>query len=131
MYQSTPFNLRLPHISDEEMQQGILSTRDYTIAILKRGAAYDPPRSDSVIWEHGRRNFALRAAGVLSIVCPIRDGTTVAGIDIFDTDPATVEQIMLGDPAIQAGVLTYELHPARSFPGDSLRNEDASGALQT
>ena len=27
---------------------------------------------------------------------------------------------MDADPAVQAGVLTYELHPVRSFPGSSL-----------
>jgi hypothetical protein len=27
---------------------------------------------------------------------------------------------MDGDPAIQAGVLSYEVHPVRGFPGDAL-----------
>lgn len=110
----------LPHISDEVMQQGRAKTRSYTIAILKKGPAYDPPRSDAIIWEHGRRNFALRAAGLLSIVCPIADGREMAGISIFDADTSTVEQIMLGDPAVQADILTFEIHSARSFPGDCL-----------
>ena len=127
MQNSTPINLHLPDISDEEMQQGRASTREYTIAILRRGPGYDPPRSDPVIWEHGRRNYALRAAGMLSIVCPVRDGTELAGIDIFDTDGATVERIMLGDPAIQAGILTYEIHPTRSFPGDRLPDGSTPG----
>jgi hypothetical protein len=115
----------LPHISDEIMQQGLVSTRAYTIAILKKGRAYDPPRSDPIIWEHARRNFALRAAGVLSIVCPIADGTDLAGIDIFDADAAAVERTMLDDPAIEAGVLTYEIHGCRSFPGDGLPGAEA------
>ena len=110
----------LPVISDEMMQRGLATTRGYTVAILKKGPAYDPPRTDPIIWEHGRRNFALRAAGLLAVVCPISDGTELAGIGIFDADPPSGEQILLGDPAIQASVLTYEVHAARSFPGDAL-----------
>jgi hypothetical protein len=120
MNQSTSPELDLPPISDETMRQGLASTRSYTIAILKRGPAYDPPHSDPIIWEHGRRNYALRAAGLLSVVCPIADDTPVAGVGIFNTDPAGVQRIMQGDPAVQAGILTYAIHPARSFPGDCL-----------
>jgi hypothetical protein len=115
---STP--LDLPHISDEFMQQARATTRGYAVAFLKKGPAYDPPRSDSIIWEHGRRNYALRAAGLLSIVCPIRDGTEWAGVCIFNADPTAAEQIMAGDPAVQAQVLTFEVHAAISFPGDAL-----------
>ena len=113
--------LRLPQISDDDMRQGFTTIREYTVAILKHGPGYDPPNSNPIIWEHGRRNFALRAAGLLRIVCPIRDDTDVAGIDVFDADPAKVDSIMQGDPAIVAGVLTYEVHASRSFPGDCLQ----------
>ena len=119
MKQSTS-PLELPAISDEFMQQALSTTRGYTVVILKKGRAYEPPRSDPVIWAHGRRNFALRAAGLLAIVCPINDGSELAGISIFDGEPAEVEQIMAADPAVQVGVLTFEIHPTRSFPGDSL-----------
>lgn len=30
------------------------------------------------------------------------------------------DRIMSRDPAVQAGVLTYELHPTRTFPGSAL-----------
>ena len=110
----------LPSISDEQMQQGLAATRAYTLVILKKGPRYDPPTSNPIIWEHGRRNYALRAAGLLSIVCPVRDDTEVAGIGILNADPPAVERIMQGDPAIQAGVLIFEVHPTRSFPGDQL-----------
>jgi hypothetical protein len=107
------------------MRAGLAATREFTIAILKKGPGYDPPRTDPIIWEHGRRNFALRASGVLPIVCPIRDQTDMAGVSIFDADPVTVAHMLSGDPAVQAGVLTYAVYPSRSFPGDCLPAERA------
>ena len=111
---------QFPEISDDFMRQALLTTRSYTVALLRKGPAYDPPNSDSIIWEHGRRNFQLRAAGLLSVVCPIADGTEMAGIGIFDAEQAEVERIMAGDPAVEAGVLVCEIHAARGFPGDCL-----------
>jgi hypothetical protein len=113
-------HLSLPDISDEFMRQGLASTASYTVVFLKKGPNYAPPRSDAIIREHGRRNFALRAAGLLSIVCPIADGTEWAGIGVFSAAPTEVEQILAGDPAVAADVLRFEVHAARSFPGDSL-----------
>lgn len=77
-------------------------------------------QSRPIIWEHGRRNMALHAIGALSIVCPVTDGSDVAGIGIFAAPPAEVREIMEGDPAVEAGVLAYETYPVRGFPGDAL-----------
>ncbi len=74
----------------------------------------------SIIWEHGRRNFELRAAGVLSIVCPVTDESEIAGIGIFNASIEEVSKLMDEDPGVKADVFVYELHPCRSFPGDSL-----------
>ncbi|HEX8967905.1 MAG TPA: hypothetical protein VF937_08505 [Chloroflexota bacterium] len=123
MQQSTP-GPTLPEISDDYMRRALSGARRYTIVVLKRGPAYDPPRSDAIIWEHARRNFALRASGLLSIVCPINDGSELAGTGIFDAEPDEVGWIMAGDPAVKAGVLTYEVHRTRGFPGDHLPQPD-------
>src|SRR5262245_15953897 len=95
-------------------------SRGYVAMILKAGAAYGQPGSDRIIWEHGRRNFSLRADKLLSIVCPVADDSEVCGIGIFDADVDEVRQIMDADPGVQAQVFTYEVHPCRSFPGDAL-----------
>ncbi|HEY2948930.1 MAG TPA: hypothetical protein VGJ53_11115 [Micromonosporaceae bacterium] len=50
-----------------------------------------------IIWKHGKRNYALRTAGVMPIVCPVGDGS-----------------------GVEAGVFTYEVHPTRGFPGTVL-----------
>jgi hypothetical protein len=72
------------------------------------------------VWEHGRRNFALRADGRLAIVCPVTDDSEWCGIGIFDASVDEVARLMEEDPGVEAGVFSYEVHPIRSFPGDSL-----------
>ena len=110
----------LPQISDDVMRQLLPTARSFTVVVLHKGPAYAPPNTDPLIWEHVRHNFAMRAAGLLRIVCPVADGTPFSGIGVFDADPQTTEELLKGDPAIAAGVLVYEVHPSRSFPGDVL-----------
>ena len=107
-------------ITDEYMRQMISKTRKYCIVILKAGPNKNKDGAEKIIWEHGRRNFELRADGVLSIVCPISDGSNVSGIGIFNATVEEVKKIMDEDPGVQAGVFVYEIHATRSFPGDSL-----------
>jgi len=57
---------------------------------------------------------------VLSIVCPISDGSDIGGVGIFNAGVDIVESLMKEDPVVKAGVLTYEIHRCRSFPGDKL-----------
>ena len=75
---------------------------------------------EKVIWAHGKRNFALRLAGLMPIVCPVADGSGVTGISIFDATPDDVDRIMSLDAGVQAGIFTYDIHPTRSFPGSIL-----------
>ncbi len=107
-------------ITDEYMKQMSATTKNFTLVILKKGPAFKMPDVFPVIWEHGRRNYALRADGLLSIVCPVSDNTEMAGIGIFNADVEETKKILEGDPAIKEGILVYEIHPTRSFPGDSL-----------
>jgi hypothetical protein len=110
----------LPDITDDFMKQMMGTTKNYTLVILKSGPEYVVPGVEKTIWEHGRRNFSLRAAGLLSIVCPVNDGSGVAGVGIFNTDSAEAKKIMDEDPGVKQGIFVYELHPCRSFPGDKL-----------
>jgi len=107
-------------ITDEFMKQMISKTKNYCIVILKAGPNRNMAGVEKVIWEHGRRNFALRSEGVLSIVCPISDGSNVKGIGIFNTGIAEVKKIMDDDPGVKEGIFVYETHECRSFPGDRL-----------
>ena len=107
-------------ITDEFMKQMVSKTKKYCVVILKAGPNRNMAGVERIIWEHGRRNFALRSDGVLSIVCPISDESNVAGIGIFNTGIADVKKIMEGDPGVKKGVFVYEAHECRSFPGDCL-----------
>lgn len=110
----------LPPISDEAMRAAMGTTRPYSVVILRDGPRADHPDRDAIVWEHGRRNFRLRAAGLLAVVLPVRDDSAVDGIGIFDLDPEETRAVMDADPGVQAGVFAFEVHPARSFPGDRL-----------
>lgn len=107
-------------ISDDYMGEMLARSKTYTVVFLKSADRQRTPEVDAIIWEHGRRNFALRAQGVLSIVCPVVDDTRWSGIGIFNADAEEVTRIMDDDPGVRAGVFTYEVHPVRSFPGDAL-----------
>jgi hypothetical protein len=111
---------RVEAVTDEYMRDMLARTQAYSVVLLKRAARYAEPDASGIIWEHGRRNFALRADGVLAVVCPVADDSDLAGVGIFDATPEETARIMDGDPAVQAGVLSYEVHPVRGFPGDGL-----------
>ncbi len=110
----------MPEITDDYMHEMLAKTRTYTALLLRVTDKRNEPDAQQTVWEHGRRNFALRAARTLPIVCPISDDSDWAGIGIFDTTPEEADRIMQDDPGVKAGLFTYELHPVRCFPGSSL-----------
>jgi len=115
----------LPEVTDEMLKASLADTRPYTIVILKAGPRYSPPANRdpevaATIWKHGKRNFALRKAGLLRVVCPVADGSEVAGLGIFDADPDETDRILAEDPAVKEKILSYEIHPTRTFPDSTL-----------
>jgi hypothetical protein len=112
--------LELPIITDEHMKGRLPLVRDYTLTILRKTSSYKRPEVDPIIWEHGRRNMALQDAGLMPIVCPIRDDGEFAGICILTVPPDRVAEIMSQDPAVIASIFTFEVHPIGGFPGSAL-----------
>ena len=110
----------MPQVTDEYMRSMLMVSAPYSVVILERGPAYGSPGSDAIVWEHGRRNLELRAAGLLAVVCPVPDDSDVCGVGIFTAPPDQVARLMDEDPGVAAGVFTYHVHPCRSFPGDGL-----------
>ena len=107
-------------ITDDYMREMLSTTRPYTIVLLRKTPRRLESSADKIVWEHGRRNFELRRDGILRIVCPVSGKGDLTGVCIFSTDEEKTKKLMDRDPAIKAGILTYEVHPAVSFPHDSL-----------
>lgn len=114
----------MSEITDEFMTHMLSRTRNFSIVILKAGPNHIRPGAERIIWEHARRNFLLRARGLLPIVCPISDGSDLSGIGIFNADIEETKSIMEEDPGVKEGIFIYEAHPCRSFPGDCLPGEE-------
>lgn len=118
---------QLPEITDEVFIAALGQAKPFTVLILRAGPRYSPPGPDrdpevaAKILEHGKRNFRLRAAGLFPIICPIADGSGLTGVGVFDASPEEVDRIYAADPAVIAGVLTYEIHPTRTFPDSCLQ----------
>ena len=109
-----------PDVTDEYMQEQLASSAAYTAMLLRLTPKAAEPGAEAAIWEHGRRNFELRAQGLMPIICPATDETDWAGIGIFAAPPDEVERLLADDPGVKAGVFTYELHPVFGFPGSAL-----------
>ncbi len=111
----------MEEITDDYMKEMGQKTKPYTIMILRKTRKYFEPGAEKIIWQHGKRNYELRRDGKLLIVCPVRDESEISGIGIFTTDLEETKKLYEDDPGVKAGIFTYELHLARSFPGDCLK----------
>ena len=107
------------HITDSHMHDRIGKAKSYALIVLRPTPEYFAADSRPIVWEHGRRNMALQAAGIMPIVCPVGN-EEISGIGIFNTDPDEARAIMADDPGVRAGIFTFEVHPCRGFPGDAL-----------
>jgi hypothetical protein len=107
-------------ISDEYMFEQLQRTREYSVVLLHAGPQFGTLGSDAIVFEHARRNFSLRADGLLSIVCPVTDDSELQGVGVFSGTVDETRRLMEDDPGVRAGVFTFDVHPVRSFPGDAL-----------
>ena len=107
-------------ITDDYMKQMMTTVKSYVIVILKHGPNYITKGAQELIWEHGRRNFRLRADGIMNIVCPVWDETELGGVSIFNAEADEVKAMMDEDPCVKEGIFIYEIHECKSFPGDQL-----------
>jgi len=112
--------MQLPEITNETMKAGLSTTKAYCVLVLKKTEKFVSPAVDAIVWEHGRRNFALRAAGLMPMVMPVPNGPSIAGFCVFDVPEDEVRRLMDEDPGVLAGIFSYEIYSARSFPGDRL-----------
>lgn len=107
-------------ITDEHMQSMLQTIKPYCFVLLKPGSNANTEEAKKIIWEHGRRNFALRAEGKVAIVAPVAKEADVAGLYIFNTTEEEANEILKDDPAVAAGIFEFQTYPCLSFPGDKL-----------
>ena len=112
-------SIRTDQITDDYMNNRIGQAKTYALVVLKPTPEYFAASSRPIVWERGRRNMALQAAGIMPIVCPVGDGQ-LAGMGIFNTSPDEARAIMEDDPGVRAGIFSFEVHACRGFPGDAL-----------
>jgi hypothetical protein len=110
----------MTEITDEFMKEMLTKRKNYCTVILKDGPNCNMADANKIVWEHGRRNFALRREGIMPIVCQVSDEGDVSGICIFNASVDKTKEIMDEDPGVKAGIFIYEVHLCRSFPGDCL-----------
>jgi hypothetical protein len=108
-----------PTVTDEQIQALAASAKSYSLAQLRWAPDRHQEGGDAIELEHQRRMVSLRAAGVIAILCPVISDD-VAGVAIMTQPPESAQAIMADDPCVQAGMMTCEVLPCVSFPGDSL-----------
>ena len=110
----------LPTLPDQAMDERLASVQSYTAVLLRVTSSFVRPDVDPIVWEHGRRNFALLDSGIAALVLPAVDESEWAGLYVFTVPPDEVHQVMQDDPGVAAGIFTYEAHPVLGFPGTGL-----------
>ena len=110
----------LPTITDQAVNERLATVRSYSAVLLQVTPSFVRPDVDPIVWEHGRRNFALMDAGIAALVLPAVDDSDWAGLYVFTVPPDDVHTVMRDDPGVAAGIFTYEVHPVLGFPGAAL-----------
>jgi hypothetical protein len=106
--------------TDDEMNQLMNSARPYSLVILKPGPNSLDATAPSLMWEHGRRTFGLRDAGVLAATLVVLDDSELWGIRVLTGTVDDTVALLNDDPGVAAGVFTFEVHPCRGLVGHSL-----------
>ena len=107
-------------VTDEAMRELLATAQPYTAMLLRSTERMADEGAQAIVWEHGRRNIAMRAEGLMPVVCPATDESDWAGVAIFAAPVEEVDRIMSTDRGVEAGIFTYELHPVIGFPGSTL-----------
>lgn len=108
-----------PNVTDEQIQALAATAKPYSLAQLRWGPDRHQNGSEAIELEHQRRLVSLRADGVIAILLPVVSDT-VAGVAIITECLERAQEIMAGDPCVQAGMMTCEIFQCLGFPGDML-----------
>jgi hypothetical protein len=107
-------------VTDEQIQSLVARAKPYSVALLWWGPERHQVGADAIEREHQRRMVSLRADGVIAILCPVIGSDTAAGVAIMTVPPEEAQEVMNGDPCVQAGMIVCDVYAGASFPGDTL-----------
>ena len=106
-----------------EVLTKLASIKPYVLVILTKGENYGLSDTPRIIQsEHLPYIFEQRRDNEMVLTMPVMDNNTnIAAIAIYNTtDKEEVKRLMDKDPAIMAGVFTYEIVTGMGLPGDRL-----------
>jgi hypothetical protein len=106
-------------VTDEQVQQLAETAKPFSLAVLWWGPERHMDGADATEREHQRRMVALRANGVIAILCPVASDV-LAGVAIMTVPPEQAQAIMDEDPCVSANMMRCDVHLCHSFPGDAL-----------
>ena len=106
-------------VTDAQIQALAATAKPFSLAQFRWGPDRHQDGAEAIELEHQRRLVSLRADGVIAILCPVLSDT-VAGVAILTEPLEKAQEIIAADPCVQAGMMTGEVYPCLSFPGDAL-----------
>ena len=111
--------------AQEEDKMPEFNLKQYYFVMLTKGensGKLDSVAASRIIIGHLKNIKKMQEDGKLVIVGPFGDNGNWRGIFIFDVPKQEdVEELLKNDPAIQAGMFKYEVHPWWSEKGQSLK----------
>lgn len=100
----------------------VYTMKKYFMAFLKSGTKKSDPEEAMVIQQaHLNHMSQLAEKNKICVAGPFGDDTEFRGIVIYNVkDEEEARSYVESDPAVEAGVLTYELHPWWAAKGSRL-----------
>jgi hypothetical protein len=105
-------------VTDAQIQDLAATAGPATLGVLRWTADRHRDGAAEVELEHQRRMVTLRADGVIAILVPVLSDT-LAGLAVMTVGVDEAGALFEEDPCVRAGMMTYEVHPCLTFPGDA------------
>ena len=101
----------------------LATIKPYVLVVLFKGENYDHPDTPRIRQsEHLPHIFRQRDQGIMVLTMPVNDSTSrMAAIAIYSgISKEDVIKYTREDPAVKAGIFTYEVVTSMGLPGDTL-----------
>ena len=106
-------------VTDAQIRDLAATAGPATIGVLHWTADRHQDGAAEVELEHQRRMVTLRAEGVIAVLVPVLS-ETLAGLAVMTVGVDEAATLFAEDPCVRAGMMTYEVHPCLTFPGDAV-----------